>query len=560
MTVALFVSMQRSQSVMFGLVAKELAAEKDGVQALIISGDAWNELDAEESLRRLGVDFERLARPVPGPNLRSTKGSLQAMHLLDVARSEVRALLHRVRPQIVVVGADIAGIEHLFVQHACDLHIPTLLVQDGALLDVAFDSTVRWLGAYEYGCGGCTHIAVTGDFDRQVMELRGVDPDKITVTGQPRYDLLVAPTEQDVVFGDLLPEALSRSRLVLFASQPAFVYAAAGLDVPVPELDLAWQVVAACEPFIGERLLVVKLHPREALETYEPLLASLNENLRSRVHITRDADIYALLRHSDLVIVPGSTVAQEAILLQKPVVALSYAVPGGRSYLSGDPAVLEVQDAASLARAVQDALQDEPTRRHLTEGREDFVARRLHRADGQSAERVAELVSALTATPALRRKAAASHALVPLRLNEACVALEQADVEQARAKLVSALRRDARLLEMPHLVAQQFLSRAFLIGEGCYGAAPALAFARAASDLLGSFGEPVLRTAGREIAAQVYWAAAREIGPKQRWQAMRFLWQAATSDPSYLVNRGFLRSAADIMAGEQQIPAHQVAS
>lgn len=538
----LLASAQKSHSLMFGPIVRFLKKKAPNITIDFVALDLWHALDAAGPLIEFELPYHQLAKPVEGPNLRAVKSKLHRLALLHAARSEVQACLERFLPDLVVLGADHAGIENLFVQYASSMRIPTLLVQDGALADhTTVENAMNYLGSYAYGCGGSTYKAVTGEFDRRLMMHRGVYPEQVTITGQPRYDLLFQERKNSIA--PEIPSWVSEP-IFLFATQPAFEYRDWGNREPVREVDLAALVITACQPHLYERTLVVKLHPRESLETYLSL-PEFSKAQESNVWFTRDADLQTLLERSDLVIVPGSSVAQEAIILDKPVIALSFAVPGGKSYLTDNPAVFDVTAPHQLSEALQLVLNDTVVRERLSEGRFGFVTERLHRADGNASERVARLILDLLEDSRLVDWASRSHAIAALCVENALEAFESDKPDLALERLKKALVLDPRLEEDQMLITGELLSRTYLIGKGLYSAPAAQQFIHIAGQALRKSDQKVLRAIAKQFVGESSWAAAREVKRCKRLYALRQLATAAINKPMFMCNRGFLRCALD---------------
>jgi hypothetical protein len=131
---------------------------------------------------------------------------------LDVlrARAPIARLLGEVDPRVVVVGNDRGLIEKSFLSAARRRGAATVLVQDGhigrkptpettfrrrawrrarrAASAVLIRAGARSFAATDYGTWGCDLVCASGSDGVAAFRSRGVDPQRIVVTGQPRYD------------------------------------------------------------------------------------------------------------------------------------------------------------------------------------------------------------------------------------------------------------------------------------------------------------------------------------------------------------------------------------
>jgi len=79
--------------------------------------------------------------------------------------------------------------------------------------------------------------------------------------------------------------------------------------------------------------LVIKLHPSENPARYSDFLVDIPPAIRERIHIVAKIHLYSLLKESAVVLTPGSTVAYEAMLFERPVIILDFLqLPDGRPF------------------------------------------------------------------------------------------------------------------------------------------------------------------------------------------------------------------------------------
>lgn len=171
------------------------------------------------------------------------------------------------------------------------------------------------------------HIVTWNDVNkRQLVELEGYEPESVTPVGAPAFDPYFAPENQ------WTREEFCR-RLQLDPQRPILAYATIGQFVRFFEetnlVDLLLQGVET-GALPGNAQIVVRLHPWTRPDLFEKYRAHPNVRLTRYEHYvptldwcpTREEVVLAgnLLRHADVCLTPGSTMALEACIFDTPVV------------------------------------------------------------------------------------------------------------------------------------------------------------------------------------------------------------------------------------------------
>jgi glycosyltransferase involved in cell wall biosynthesis len=226
------------------------------------------------------------------------------------------------------------------------------------------------------------NIAVVSQFAKDAHINMGAPADKIFVTGQPRFDLIgLAKTDKRKIIAELgIPE---NKGIIVLATQPLGT-----LWTEKDREEFISTVVNALREF-PEKQLVIKLHPGEKLEEYQKMLAEMDDN---KAIVCQSIDLYGLLRACDILMTVHSTVALEAMILDKPVIILNLAGrPDAMPYAQRGPA-LGVYKKEDLVPMIRKALHDPEVGKELKERRERFVSEHAYKLDGQATKRVAELI------------------------------------------------------------------------------------------------------------------------------------------------------------------------
>ncbi len=279
----------------------------------------------------------------------------------------------------VVMLQDVWPLSKLFALIGRRYPARTLVVQHGVTLDKPYYQ-IAYLPLSSDG------IAVWGEESGRFFAAHGVDPAAITVTGSPLFDRLAhLPTDLDRAAACRTYHLNPSRRIVLYASQ----------NFPEEKKRRVFLSILRSVLELDDVELVVKLHPapRDQAAFYEEIMAQ--EGLApASVHILKKADLYTLLRISDVLVTVHSTVHVEAALLDRDILIVN---------LDGDAplpivnyeAALTALSAEEVAEALRRILFDPATRQRLADKRRIFVEKYALANDGQSARRVVNLIADL---------------------------------------------------------------------------------------------------------------------------------------------------------------------
>lgn len=405
----LFVCSNQTHARMFSPVARILeSGTPDGLAIRWLSLDSYYRHGAEGALRDLGwQEHSSLPRPRGDTGTPWEGGPLTRMRIFRQGKRAVRQVLRDIRPSVLVLGNDIGPLERLLIGQGRQMGIPSLLVQDGVIalrpvpappvptptrflraVLVAFG--LRLPDARPYGQNGADRIAVMGDAVARWLAQQGVPEDCITVTGQPRYDVIHALRQ-----GIAPPDSLESLRLpagqkiILFSSQPYLRY---GM-FPEAEAREIWRTVVAGVRGLGAgHHLVAKLHPAEDLEQTRRWLGN---DFPSEWTLCRDVDIFSLLYRAEALVTFISSTALEALCLGKPVVRLDiWSLPEPIPYVEQGVA-LQASNAAELTQCLRSVIYDGATRGGLARAYRAFLPAYAGPLDGQASLRVAREIQAL---------------------------------------------------------------------------------------------------------------------------------------------------------------------
>lgn len=333
-------------------------------QTLVTGGDREIRYENIALLPFLRADLSRLFRH-----------HLARLHLYTDVYLE---LFEYSRPGHVVVADDTTTQGRIAVLAAQLLRIPTLNIQHGAIADVQH---------YRYAIAD--RIAVWGEHDRDLLLRNDVPEEKIVITGQPRFDDLGRRThdtaELRLQFG--VPAS---HRVLLWATTP-FV---PRLSYDFPDRNRRY-LQALLDLLVRESSwnLVIKLHPRDQRVDYEAVLAEVEPAVRSRVRILQEEDIQQLLPIAEVLLAWNTSVIQEAVLMEKPIIGLNFfSFPEAIPSVS-EGVALPARNSEELSQSLHRALANaESTSAAMAEARQKYIARHLKADERTAVERIIELI------------------------------------------------------------------------------------------------------------------------------------------------------------------------
>ncbi len=340
--------------------------------------------------------------------------------LRDYGVYDVRAVLHRESPDVVVVGHAGGAVEMAFIASCRSMGIPTLLLQDGLMvppsslsLDDSFAMVFHMISSFLknprallrylflintlgprnfartltswsqlshiYAREPCNRVAVMGPYAKRIFIQLGYDNEDVVVTGQPRFDALKSPDEpREVVCRKL---GVDGSHRILLFAPPVFRSA--------ERRSVFVRALVGATRGIGDLALVVKVHPRGDPAPYRELLRA--EGARETSVVT-DFPVPSLLHACDLFLSNYSTMALEALLVGRPVIILKTRGESAAYPFDNVAVTVTVDDGEGLTAAIRDSLGSEELQGNLAANRDRFVLEHASGGDGQASQRVAALI------------------------------------------------------------------------------------------------------------------------------------------------------------------------
>ncbi|MEM1367948.1 MAG: UDP-N-acetylglucosamine 2-epimerase [Cyanobacteria bacterium P01_H01_bin.15] len=290
------------------------------------------------------------------------------------------------------------GAHHKLGVHVAEIlnqfDVKTVSIQHGGTREDSIAGIASTASQFMLVWGNLVYRRLVDDFK--------IDPERIRIVGNPLHDRLamMEPGSVRQLVSDAYQSLFSRAsqrKIILLATCLRAEYAGR------PDEAMLYQkyieaIYAAID--YEQAILVVKLHPQDSTENnlyrrYLPNFLTENHDVFIIEHHQSLLDFYQLLLVADLLITRASTVAEEALLLHKPVIAYDIDEQGPSSYYQHLECYELYQRVLStpkerLAQAISLVLSSYPS-----DWSHDLTSEFTFALDGQSTQRaVRALLSA----------------------------------------------------------------------------------------------------------------------------------------------------------------------
>lgn len=357
-------------------------------------------------------------------------GNMSCENLDDYSAPNSVTLLRSLNPDIIIMSND-TGISCLaFLEAAKFLKIPSLFIQPAIIIQsptsrIKMIRGLFWLASisnmrltckmygllwrsersihgnlagsfiilknifnhffhfFNDGRGGCTKIAVIGNYTKDLFIHRGIPSQSICVTGLPKLDVILNREFDRTEF--LKKVGLTDGKKIISLLTDAAVEHR--LWTRNQRKDFIYRIIKSLKD-VHEIQLIIKVHPVEDPTDY----VLINEELGGSAKVLKDINLYDVIEISDVVITGISTAGLESLLFEKPLITPNfYNDPEYIPYIR-DGVAIGVYDSKDLMSAVRAALNDRETRGIMATNRERFIYYFAYLQDGKASARVAELI------------------------------------------------------------------------------------------------------------------------------------------------------------------------
>lgn len=233
---------------------------------------------------------------------------------------------------------------------------------------------------------GCTKIFVPGNYQKEILELKGIDSNRIEIVGNIYLEKLFSKNDSKN------KEVLSKlglkpsEKVVLFATSDNVNQGTWSEE----QREINFRTVSATVKKINNTRLVVSVHPKEEIEVYKDYLREDGD----KAIVTNEVPISQLIPICNVFITNYSTTTILALWNKKPCIMLNLFGDLRMLPVVDRGAAVEARNERELIRAIK-TLQDHRSRRALMENRTRFLEEYLPTFDDGSDARVLNILSSV---------------------------------------------------------------------------------------------------------------------------------------------------------------------
>jgi len=307
--------------------------------------------------------------------------SVKLRYLLDLIIA--KKILSQVKPKVLFLTCEYSPLNRALAYMARTEGIPTIALQHGIITpvhpDYIFDDNNMKLVLPNI-------TLVYGRYHYNLLTKNSVyEPKQVIVTGNPRYDVLyhadkIYSREEFLKKYNIRPD----SKIILWITQCH--------DLSEEENIKNFVAVFGTMQNLKDKILIIKQHPGEEEKHTKMIEANLKKYKIDVVITPKSSDTYEQLYVCDLMMTKNSTVAMEAVALNKPVIVLN--LSGERDVVDyvEQGVALGVYREEDLRTAIEKLLKDESD---LSKNRKRYIEKYLYKIDGKATERVAGVIKTM---------------------------------------------------------------------------------------------------------------------------------------------------------------------
>jgi hypothetical protein len=363
---------------------------------------------ADRSLDRVrssGRPFHELPAGACNPD---PHWSLVRMNRRRLARALSRAW-RDMSIDCLVTGSEYGYVRRTIIRTAVEAGIPIVYLMDGLVvppnprarfrvlrrrklsIQLLFGLLARLGMGDREGNSGADLILLMNRTGRDQLLRNGVPEESVKVVGSPVHERMAASDNRVLRPGERRELAV---RLGLPEGRPIVLYAAQFLDHK--------RLIAQMMPAVrrSNAVLLVKFHPRmtDDLSAWRGWASAEGFRPHEILFYRDEVNSFDALRLCDVCVTVFSTVAVEAMILEKPVVyvqylEVAYALPYASTYGAG----IDAESPEELQSGIERILGDDALRREIVARGQAGARDDLAGLDGRSLERTLDEIAALVA-------------------------------------------------------------------------------------------------------------------------------------------------------------------
>jgi hypothetical protein len=288
-----------------------------------------------------------------------------------------RAILNKYKPSLVVTPDMADSRTRVYSSLSKELDIPSLDIQYALMgnegLWAFFNSDL---------------VAAWGPSSKTIMMREGVPEDKIVLTGSPRFDYQTFSSNSRL---NNLKERYSEHGEKVIILLASTYHPKSHKNYPhTKALNLMKLAISEAIHLNSNLVLIVKPHPHEDFEQTKKFF----RNSKNIIFIDKDLDIRDYIHICDVFVSFGSTATMDALAAEKLTICPVFPDWGFSKFYEDSGAVLTPKSKEEL-KNIFSKLSDGSgldLRQAVESGRNSFIANHLFTANGNSSERIKNLI------------------------------------------------------------------------------------------------------------------------------------------------------------------------
>lgn len=377
-------------------------------EMLAVTLEKWYQLGLQKKLDSCKIPFHEISRPSGSDqSIWRAKDSLREVReAFAMVETEFQDILKIFSPDLFLICTDHGYFEFSFLRSCKRFKVPSIFVQEGPMpirwiltppprlliirLKQKFHKTFQMLKRNAvnlpmiapFGMNGASMIASIGPDSYNLYRKLGVPKNRISITGQPRMDILWRKIQTCSKGYALIPKK-KKARVL---------YVSSGLSHFGKEADgrrLFADVINAARILKSDVEMFIRLKHGERMNYYTDNYHEIKEIIQ---FVDSNEPLYEQLKKVDIVIGNNTTAILECGMMGIPGIQLMKSADDDPREYVREKVVLPAKDGVSLSEAIVSLLSTSDIRTKLLNRWEEYYYQRYYMFDGKASKRVANLI------------------------------------------------------------------------------------------------------------------------------------------------------------------------
>jgi len=262
-----------------------------------------------------------------------------------------------------------------------------ICLRSGLMIKMLKAAAQTLKAGYSMGHGECVRICCVGQDQKINLIQQGVVPEKLIVTGNPRFDLILHEMKKET--SSLIKNQLSNgNKVITIISEARIEQHLWSLHQHIYWIKTALEAIYS----VSNATPIIKLHPQEDKDYHENLLKELGY---SKVKLIKnEISLYDVIKASDVCIALYSTAIVEAMCFGKPIILLSlFNEPDSMGFIEKN-VVYHATSKEELIKTVSCIIKDEIDFEELKKRQLNFAKEKIN-FGGNATENVINVIKGL---------------------------------------------------------------------------------------------------------------------------------------------------------------------